>query len=125
MRARYYAHKSAALDFIIKTTLPSNQKDINLKVLKKWLNSCNWISLKIIRWAETGMNEGFVEFKAFYHQEDVGKVHHELSYFVKIDGLWYYSHGDYPQEVNRKSQSKNSLCACGSNKKFKRCCGRK
>ena len=122
MRARYYAHKSGILDFIIRTTLPSKQKDIDPTMLKKWLNSCNWISLGIIRWAETGTNKGFVEFKASYLQEGVLKVHHELSYFMKIGGLWYYSHGAYTKAVNQQSQSKNSICFCGSGKKFKRYC---
>ncbi|WP_279716974.1 YchJ family metal-binding protein [Chelonobacter oris] len=59
-----------------------------------------------------------VAFNACYRSANGLEVHHELSTFVNINGLWYFL--DPTVEINL---SMKQACLCGSGKKFKQCCG--
>jgi SEC-C motif-containing protein len=52
---------------------------------------------------------------------------HEISRFVKTNLHWLYLDGVVKaagKVGQTEDQGKNAPCACGSGKKFKRCCGR-
>lgn len=87
-----------------------------------------WHRLAVIDTKKGGPQDdkGIVEFKAYYRQDGVDCVLHEVSRFVKTEGRWFYldgvikSLGKVGATVNL---GKNAPCPCGSGKKFKRCCG--
>ena len=128
MRARYAAHTQIEMDFIEKTHDPQSKQEINREETREWAESTNWQGLEIIETKKGGAGDdvGLIEFKATYEADDGLKVHHELSEFHKRDGVWYYTDSMHPiQTVVRESPKigRNEPCACGSGKKYKKCCG--
>ncbi len=55
-------------------------------------------------------------------------AHHEIAHFIKDDSKWYFHDAKYPEikQVVRDTPKvgRNQPCACGSGKKFKKCCGK-
>lgn len=88
----------------------------------------DWLRLEISETKKGSAkdNKGLVTFKAFYRQNGDEHVMNEISRFTKHNGRWFYldgvikSIGKIDGQVNL---GKNAPCACGSGKKFKRCCG--
>jgi len=88
----------------------------------------NWLRLEITETKKGGIKDskGQVTFKAFYSQDNEEYVMNEISRFTKQGGRWFYldgvikSIGNVGLQINT---GKNAPCACGSGKKFKRCCG--
>lgn len=89
-------------------------------------------SVEAIRnhWKEKGGEKdvkGIVEFKAYYLLESHQYRMHEISRFHRSQGYWYYLDGTVKsiakvdQDTNK---GKNAPCPCGSEKKYKRCCGK-
>ena len=87
-----------------------------------------WLRLEITETKKGGANDskGLVTFKAYYRHDGEEHVMNEISRFTKHEGRWFYldgvikSIGKVGQQTNL---GKNAPCACGSGKKFKRCCG--
>jgi SEC-C motif-containing protein len=79
-----------------------------------------WTGLEIISCinGQPGENRGMVEFIASYSLNGNNEQIHELSRFVFEQGQWFYLHGDLQQQ----KIARNSLCPCGSGKKYKHCC---
>lgn len=129
MRARYTAHAKSNVEFIVATTHISKRKDIDLNDLLIWCKSTNWEKLEVLSAlkGEAKDEEGKVEFKAYYKQNNRQHCHHELSYFKKEKGLWYFVDGEQPMtaKVKKLKIGRNSPCSCGSGKKYKQCCGKK
>lgn len=72
-------------------------------------------------------HKGIVEFKAFFTVDDEQRVMNEISRFVKKQGQWLYQDGKVKSIALDKgsfNQGLNAPCACGSGKKFKRCCAK-
>ncbi|EOX3103618.1 SEC-C metal-binding domain-containing protein, partial [Vibrio cholerae] len=44
----------------------------------------------------------------------------ERSRFLKENNCWFYIDGEFPAAIK---QGRNDPCACGSGKKYKKCCG--
>lgn len=87
-----------------------------------------WLRLEITETKKGGINDskGLVTFKAFYSQEGEEYAMNEISRFVKHEGRWFYLDGTIKSigKINGQvNLGKNAPCACGSGKKFKRCCG--
>jgi len=122
MKARYAAYVLHEIDYILDTC--KDKIWIDRRSVEKWSETSIWLGLEIIKSDETGN----VEFKAFYEQGRLKKVHHELAYFVKDDdGRWKYVNGKIfgvPVVRTETRQGRNEYCACGSGKKYKHCCGR-
>ena len=90
--------------------------------------TATWQKLQIVNTKKGGQQDskGIVEFKAFYSQDNGDYFLHEISRFVKTGQRWLYLDGVIKAagKVNTAATGgKNALCACGSGKKFKRCCG--
>ena len=87
-----------------------------------------WLRLEIIDIKKGSLKDtkGVVAFKAYFMQDGAECVMNEISRFTKLNGRWFYldgiikSMGKVDLQTN---QGKNAPCACGSGKKFKRCCG--
>ncbi len=87
-----------------------------------------WRRLEIIGVKKGGLKDskGVVEFKAYFLLDGEEYAMHEISRFVKSDGRWFYLDGALKSIAKvglNTDLGKNAPCACGSGKKFKRCCG--
>ena len=127
MRSRYSAFVLVKPDYIIKTTLPTQQVFLDIESIKSWAKKTDWAGLEIVKHTpKLGKNHAQVEFKAFYNTENGLQAHHELSTFVKINDKsgdkqnerWYFLDPTVVMTVSQKQP-----CICGSGEKFKRCCG--
>lgn len=81
-----------------------------------------WLGLEIqstTRGGSTDVN-GKVEFTTTYSENGFLCELHEISDFVKEEGLWYYVRGKC--ELKRIKPQRNQPCLCGSGLKYKRCC---
>jgi len=124
MRSRFTAYANKNESYLINTwdnaTCPQSidfSKD-----------SSEWLRLEIVLVKKGGLKDkkGIVEFKAYFQQEGSEQVLNEVSRFVKKQGKWVYLDGKIKSiatESGTINQGLNAPCACGSGKKFKRCCG--
>ncbi|MGL4830445.1 MAG: YchJ family protein [Vibrio sp.] len=119
MRARFSAHVLKNVEFVIETYHPSCHANHEREAISESVHS-HWLRLEVIstRMGETN-DEGFVHFKAFLEQNDGEYCLEERSRFVREEGSWYYIDGEF----SPVKQKRNEPCACGSGKKFKKCCG--
>ena len=124
MRSRYtaYALRNAAY---LQATWDATKRPEGIDFSRE---NIEWLRLEITETKKGGVKDskGLVTFKAFYSQEGEEHSMNEISRFTKHDGQWFYldgmikSIGKVGGQVNL---GKNAPCACGSGKKFKRCCG--
>ncbi|UKH20773.1 YchJ family protein [Actinobacillus pleuropneumoniae] len=118
MRSRYAAYTLVNIDYIVETTVPSQQKFLDQAAMKTWGETTKWAGLEVIAHQPYITKiHSLVEFKALFNTENGIEAHHELSLFVQIDNRWYFVDPIVPLP----SQKQN--CVCGSGKKFKHCCG--
>lgn len=118
MRSRYCAYSLKNIDYIVETTVPTQQILLDKRGLFDWANTTKWTGLEIVSHKPTlSKIHSTVEFKAFFVTENGEQVHHETSLFVKINGRWYFV--DPTVDLPTQKQP----CLCGSGKKFKHCCG--
>jgi SEC-C motif-containing protein len=87
-----------------------------------------WLRLEITETKKGGVKDskGLVTFKAYYSQDGEEHIMNEISRFTKQGGRWFYLDGVIKSigKVGLQTNTgKNAPCACGSGKKFKRCCG--
>ena len=126
MRSRYSAFASIEPAYLMRSMHPSQRQYHSEADMKAWATANTWQKLSIISFYQGQIldTRGEVEFKAFYI-DSAGKpqVHHEKSTFVKEAGQWFYLNGIINPIMPIKLQNRNDPCACGSGKKFKKCCG--
>ncbi len=118
MCSRYSAYVLGDGDYLVKTTLKENRYEDDVKLISQHAKNTQWLKLDVLKSSEN-VNSGFVEFKAYFKENNKIYVHHEKSDFLKIDEQWFYDKG----ELLEASVGRNEICPCGSGKKFKRCCG--
>lgn len=116
MRSRYTAYSQANIDYIANTMKGPASVDFNSAHAKEWAKKIEWNSLKVIR-SEQQENKGTVEFIAHYSIQNNPDIIYEISEFHREDNRWFYFDGVTPK-VGR-----NDFCPCGSQKKYKKCCG--
>ena len=126
MRSRYSAHATGKIQYLVNTTLPVQQAYLNTKEIADWANQAQWTGLSLVsqKSGQPQDHEGWVEFIASYHANGEPKQHQENSYFKKIQQHWYFV---YPLEglLNPGQKvSRNDPCPCGSERKYKKCCGK-
>jgi SEC-C motif domain protein len=124
MRSRYSAYVIVASQYLIESTHISQRANYSKSEIEAWAKESHWQKLEIID-GKKGLSDdsvGEVEFKAYYQDsENILQIHYEKSVFKKENGEWFYVSGTIiPSKtiINR-----NDICACGSGKKFKKCCG--
>ena len=127
MRSRYAAFVLVLPDYIVATTLPSQQALLDKAAIEDWAITTDWAGLEIVQHlAKLGKRHAQVEFKAYFNSEARLQAHHELSTFVKATEQagkntpikWYFLDPTVAMNVTQKQP-----CICGSGEKFKRCCG--
>ncbi|NEN74776.1 YchJ family protein [Pelistega sp. NLN82] len=91
MRSRYSAYVLHQIDYIIQTTLPIQQKQLDYEAIRQWSIQTDWQGLKVIQTKYLqGTHQAKVTFEAYYQEEGELKVHHEVSTFIKIAQRWYF-----------------------------------
>lgn len=128
MKARYHAYETCDMEFIKESHDPDNTDGIDWAECEKWARESQWLGLEIISTTKGGEDDkdGIVEFKATYIENGKTIVHHERSYFVKKNGVWFYQKWlpITSTRINENRVGRNNPCPCGSGKKYKKCCGK-
>ena len=131
MRARYTAHVQGAMDFILATHHPATRTEIDEEATARWAEESEWLGLEILGVEDGGADDesGRVEFTARYRDGARRRhVHHELGVFERYHGQWYFRDAEMPSvnpfRRDAPKQGRNDPCACGSGRKYKKCCGR-
>ena len=104
MRSRYTAFTAANVDYLLNSNHQSTRPNKQRKAIKKWAQSIEWIGLTIINKidGEIDNNEGYVEFRAVYIENDKYEQIHENSYFVKENNKWFYVGGTDIETLNKE-----------------------
>jgi len=126
MRSRFTAYAKHDAAYLLKTWDEST-RPATIDFSK---DTGEWTRMEIVLKKKGGAKDhkGMVEFKAYFTVQDEQRVMHEISRFIKKQGLWYYLDGKVKSialDQGSFNQGLNALCACASGKKFKRCCGQK
>ncbi|MDA8792192.1 YchJ family protein [Bacteriovoracaceae bacterium] len=129
MRSRYSAFVKNKVDFIVNTHLDEGQ-ETSRESIEQWSKNSKWLGLEVVS-TEKGLESdetGKVEFIANYESNEQDVQHHELAEFKKVDGKWIYADGHVinqgPYVRETPKVGRNEPCPCGSEKKFKKCCGK-
>lgn len=118
MRSRYSAFVLQHIDYIVETTVPSQQILLDYQALKQWAAQTQWLGLEVVKHSPTlDKIHSAVEFNAKFANADREQIHHEKSLFVKVGKHWYFADPTVPLPTMKQP------CICGSGKKFKHCCG--
>ena len=118
MRSRYSAYALRQTDYLLQTW----QREFRPAGLT-FDDSVKWIGLRIVSSRESG-DSGRIEFEARLLARGWVDALHEMSHFVREQGLWLYTRGEImPASFAAFKPGRNEPCPCGSGKKFKRCCG--
>ncbi|MDZ7900321.1 MAG: YchJ family protein [Arcicella sp.] len=125
MRSRYSAYEVMDAQYLIDSTHFSTKSNFSKADIETWAKESSWQKLEIIS-TQNGLRDddiGKVEFKAYYKDsKGIAHIHHEKSSFKKEEGRWFFVDGNVitPPKI---TIDRNTLCVCGSGKKFKKCCG--
>lgn len=125
MRSRYTAFVNKDVDYLLATLAPEkkNGQENRLKQeLSRTFEVTRWLGLRVLETGFERPDRGFVEFVAFFDQDQVLGQLHEHSVFIRENGTWYYLDGKVLPKI---SIGRNQPCVCGSGQKFKRCHGRR
>jgi SEC-C motif-containing protein len=100
MRSRYSAYWAGAVEYLVKTTVPTRRDALDTDELKAWCDQTQWTGLEIIKSGIGPENpdRGYVEFVASYRHGGESLRHHEYSTFTRIDYRWYYDEGRFMDE---------------------------
>lgn len=125
MRSRYTAYTRMDDKYLLESWHPDTRPDDEHPSDDG--DGSVWTGLEVLRSEAGGADdaEGIVEFVARCDINGTPAQLHETSTFQRVDGRWYYVDGEGQTPV-RRSQPKvgrNEPCPCGSNKKYKKCCG--
>lgn len=122
MRSRYSAYQQAKIEYIYQTQAPDTRDENLLAEIESFAKSVKFVGLTVISHHLKTEQSAEVEFIARYIETETDNLveMQECSQFIKLEGAWYYTHGEL--NVKHKKIAKNQSCVCGSGKKFKRCC---
>ncbi len=131
LRSRYSAHAVGAVDYIIATNHADTRDSIDRDATEKWAAESTWIGLDIkqVSGGSSKDTQAQIEFVATYRDgRDRTQKHHELALFEQTDGAWFFKDAAAPkqEQVRREGEKigRNDPCSCGSEKKYKKCCGK-
>lgn len=121
MRSRYCAYTLGLIDYLIATTVPAQQGQLEVDAMRQWSEQSQWQGLTVENASEPpGATTAQVTFVARWQDPDgSAQAHRECSDFRLISGRWYFLDPNHPFKAGR-----NEPCPCGSGRKFKQCCAR-
>jgi SEC-C motif-containing protein len=130
MRSRYTAYATGEIGHLGASLRADDRGSFDPESAKEWAESAQWNRLEIVTTERGGTEDadGIVEFKAHYTVKDQEQEHHERARFARENGRWVFVEGRVigrdPYRREEPKVGRNDPCACGSGKKFKKCCGR-
>lgn len=119
MRSRYSAYVLGQIDYLVATTLPAQQAQLNRQSISDWSLQSTWLGLDVESTEVLGgqPEHAFVTFNVRWHDSDGEHSHHERSAFVQVQDRWYFIDPTVELKAGR-----NDPCPCTSGQKFKKCC---
>ena len=96
MRSRYTAYTQANIAYIQATMCKNAAQGFDAVNAYSWAKSVQWKRLHVIKSSQQG-DQGKVEFKAYFEQNEEQHILHEISIFERIDGKWFYVDGTMPK----------------------------
>ena len=120
MRSRYSAYVLGLVEYLVSTTLPAQQAQLDQRAIGQWSRESQWLGLEVTREdANSGdQRRGQVTFVARWADPDGTQQRQlECSDFCKLGERWYFIDPNHPLSAGR-----NDACPCGSGRKFKHCC---
>lgn len=119
MRSRYSAYALGLIDYLVRTTLPAQQKRLDLDAITAWSLNSSWQGLTVEDSTLLPGNpaHAYVTFTACWGEGEQTHSHRERSAFVAHDGRWYFIDPTVDMKLGR-----NDTCPCASGLKFKKCC---
>jgi len=123
MRSRFTAfYRADAWGYVLHTWHPDHRPAVSDIELAEESRLAKWEKLEI---RDTKMEEdqGEVTFCAWYRDQSGLHPHIERSQFIRWQGEWVYTQGEFLPYSKAKKIKPNDTCSCGSGKKYKRCCG--
>jgi len=129
MRSRYVAYTMQQVDYIVNTTIPSQQSKLEVDTIQEWSKESKWLGLEIHNTQKGGADDatGSVEFTARFEAGGDEHEHHEMARFERVDGRWYFDNKRSREAgepiIAEPKVGRNEPCPCGSGKKYKKCCG--
>ncbi len=121
MRSRYSAYVLGLGDYLLQSWHPDTRGTLTADELAQSGLGTDWLGLTIVFARGSSSDEqGTVEFKVRYKENDRVVTLHERSHFVREQGRWMYHSG----QLNPPKTGANQPCPCDSGKKYKQCCAR-
>lgn len=119
MRSRYSAYVLGLVDYLISSTLPIQQAQLDRAAISAWSSQSQWLGLEVQSHQMVAGQpaHAWVCFIAYWEDVDGKQSQQERSAFVQIDQHWYF----LDPSVSLKA-SRNDPCPCGGGQKFKKCC---
>lgn len=119
MRSRYTAFVKGNISYLLESWHPST-RPAGLDEGKL----VDWQRLEILdcQQGEAGDSKGSVTFRAIFKSGGAFHQLEESSRFVFSEGKWLYVDGIVRSNGERVQIGRNSICPCGSGKKYKKCC---
>lgn len=128
MRSRYTAYVKGDVDYIERTCAKTAREEFNRPEVARYIDEMDWQGLDILRVTDGGVEDerGVVDFAFRLKHKDKAYTQREIATFERIEGHWYYTDSEFnPKEepVRSAKIGRNDPCPCGSEKKYKKCCG--
>src|SRR3989344_5323509 len=128
LRARYTAFTRGDVDYILNTHHSKTRHEVKKDEIEEWSKGSEWLGLKVVQ-IESGQpqdTQGTIIFGAHYRTDGKDEERWEKCFFEKENGEWRFIDAQGVQlGTYRRTEPKagrNDPCACGSGKKFKKCC---
>ena len=124
MRSRFTAHVADDQLYLHRTHQPTASRPF---VAETDAPQMKWTRL-VVHAHEPGKNSdnAFVDFSAYFADENGEQAIHEKSEFHRVSGKWLYARavrfGPAPFKSAAPKAGRNDPCPCGSGKKYKHCC---
>ncbi len=127
MRSRYSAYSQANIDYIQSTMRGKASLGFDPVTAKLWAEHVIWVKLRVLAATQSSPTHGQVEFIASFVDNKTLCHMHEISEFLFTEGRWFYVDGRKPDDSQTEkpqiSISRNTICPCGSHRKWKHCHG--
>lgn len=122
MRSRYTAHALGRVPYLIATCHPDIRQRQDAAAIERWCRNARFLKLEVLETKAGGPtdSQGTVRFIAWTLEGGKLTGLHERSTFARDAGQWTYQSG---QHQSLKMPGANDPCPCGSDKKYKKCCG--
>lgn len=121
MRSRFSAFSTNNFQYLLSTTGKDQRNGLTEEDFAESNLGTTWLMLELV---STITHANQVEFKAYYQHDKKFLLHHELSNFEQQNDKWCYTTGEIFDDSGVINLGRNDICLCGSQKKYKKCCGR-